>query len=246
MIQENGKVYLLKPGQDWDTVKDNPAMKENAHSYAKESFQRARQDIMTVKNVIGHHKGLENDIHGRRIQATHDLIKANAAEKELAANQIRLLQSAQADARAALRPQPQPNPAMTNMAPTMQLKPTVTPTVTKTSAPSPSPRPAPTIQVFKEHVEKLRRASSITQADLMNLTNEMPGAANQANARQYIESLLASGAKFSSASPQRRAQLLDRMEQLGIQTPFRHQQEVPTQEPRKSPTPFNTTPSPYK
>src|SRR5690606_21870012 len=146
----------------------NPTMKENAHSYAKESFVRAKQDIMTVKHVIGHHKVLENDIHGRRIQATQNLITANQAEKTLAANQIRLVQSAMADARLAFRPQVPLNPSMSNsnQAPTMSPKPSVRPTVTIDSAHIPTPTPpAPSAQDYQEKLKQLRRAPSLTTAE---------------------------------------------------------------------------------
>lgn len=251
VVMEHGKVYLLKPGQDWETVKDNPAMKEKAHTSAKESFARAKQEIMTVKHVIGYHKLAEQDIHSKRVEVTETSLRTNHAEKELVANQIRLVQSTQAEVKAALGVPLNPTSTDNLSTPTPVLRPSARPRVSPTATPTPittkttAPTPKPQAQMhlsFKEELDKLRNSPSLTREELLQLTNRIPGAANQSTARNYIQSLLANGATLSSASPQLRAQILHRMEQLGIHSPFKKQ--ATPEATYTSPSPFNKTPKP--
>lgn len=248
LVQEHGKVYLLTADQDWETVKHNPAMKEQAHHSAQKSYEHSKQELMAVKFVIRLHKTLENEMHAKRIDATRSLIGANRTEQELVANQIRLLQSAQADVKMTLgqiQTESRTSTA-TRATATLSLKPTITPTITTTNVPraKPVPKPAPThkMQLLEKKLDHFINSPTCTPEKLLEMINRFPGAANQAHARQYIQSLLTNSAKFSFASPELRAQLLQRMSQLGVQTPYK--QEKP--EPYKSPTPFNTKPNPYK
>ncbi len=167
----DGKMYLLKAGQDLDTIKQNPQMSKNAQDAAKESFGRVKQEIMTVKHVIGHHKGMEKGANEQLVQKKQDLLSENIAGKELAANQVRLLQAEQADARNALRQIPAPKPSPNQQpglgaAPLVMtpLPPTPRPTVSSHNASSQVPTVRVVMQLFKDLSMEKQRQDSLTQS----------------------------------------------------------------------------------
>lgn len=51
VVREGNKLYLIEAGEDWNTIKDNPGMKEKA----SQNYDRA----MTVKKLVNHNKDIE-------------------------------------------------------------------------------------------------------------------------------------------------------------------------------------------
>lgn len=129
LVKDGDKVYLLKPGQDLKAVKENDELSAEAEKAAEESFDKVKQGILSVKHVIGFHKGLEKEAHNRRVQASTDAIRANNEDKKIVANNVRLLQAGQADARDALRQM------------TLTLKPGLGGQQLQMTAPTPTPKP---------------------------------------------------------------------------------------------------------
>lgn len=89
---KDGKMYLLKAGQDWDSVKDNKeALKE-----ASQNYEHAKQELMTVKKVVQHHKVAEAALNKDQIAQTQDKLVQNTNEQRNLANQLSLVQAARA------------------------------------------------------------------------------------------------------------------------------------------------------
>ncbi|RUR05283.1 hypothetical protein [Legionella sp. km772] len=210
----DGKMYLLRPGQDLETVKQNPQMSENAQQAAKESFERVKQEVMTVKHVIGLHKGMEKGAHDKRVQATEELISANKAEKDLVDNQVRLLQAVQADARNALR-----------QAPTLSPKPGVGSQITMTPPP-PTPRPTVTSSqhsLSSSQVPSVKFTQLLKELQLEGQKNQLSMKyGNNPQSRQLIDKefndRLKNGAR--PLAPNELMQLERRMHAFGKENPI--------------------------
>lgn len=129
LIKDGDKVYLLKPGQDLETVKNNGQLREEAEQAAEESFNSVKYDILSVKHIVCCYKDIEKGAHNKRVQASTDAIRANNEDKKVVANNIRLLQAGQADARDALRQH------------TLSLTPGLGGQQLQMTAPTPTPKP---------------------------------------------------------------------------------------------------------
>jgi hypothetical protein len=203
LIQEHGKVYLLKASDDWNTVKDNPELKAEALKFASESFVRAKQDIMTVKNVIGDHKKFEEHAHMNKFHGLKHSMHENQAEQRLIANQITLLSASRASFQA----------AMQQTTPTNALRPTPTPsapsiTVKPNHHAMPRPRPQST------QVDKEKLLQKQYKRDLLALAGKT---INPAQTQQSLKTLFDNKLKAGLAlTPIEVATLQQRLRQLNI------------------------------
>lgn len=243
LIYENGQYYLLKPTQNWDSVKDNPEERIKAMQQAQENFNLSKSDIMTVKKVINHNRGLEQEAHNNRIEEKRMELGSNSAEQLLLENQIRLFQSIRAEAQKAF--ETLTDALKSSITPTASPKPTPTPINNTSNAPTPRPTPQRVLS-YKQELEKLKQAKELTKTDLLALAAKAPGE-NQASAHLFIQNLFASGGSgLSRMTAPIRDQILNRMAQYGGSTPaIQQQQTTPTY---KSPSPFDISmrPDPYK
>lgn len=137
IIQHDGKYYLLNNNQDWDSVKESP----EALVEAQKHYEQSKQELMTIKKVVLHHKTLETEIHQEQVDATEQLLKHNLEYKAELAHKINTLHTMQINA-------PQTTPNMELHAPSAGI-----------GAPSITPKPSPTPQndlTPDKLIEKLR------------------------------------------------------------------------------------------
>jgi len=177
---EEGKHHLinLAPGQDldqeWNRIKEDPVAKTQTH----QNFENSKQELMSVKKVVHHHKNLETAAHNEQVTDTKTKIKENQAEQVQVENQITLLQSARANAQTQLN---QPNLG--------------------TGAPSPKPMPSSSVsghanvsQVahthrsssFKDEVLHLKGQQTSSQ-DLYNLANNISDPDKREEANTFLK-----------------------------------------------------------
>lgn len=223
-------------------------MSENSQQAAQESFDRVKQEIMTVKHVIGLHKGMEKGAHNKRVEATTDLNTANNEDKALVDNQVRLLQAVQADARNALRqaPTPSPKPGQGGQIPMTPPPPTPRPTVTS-SQHSLSSSQVPTVrftQLLKElqlegqkgQLTKFANTPQARQRLDQEFTQRLKNGAKPLGPYEMIalERVMHGMGKENPVAAQRR-------EQLGQSGPYSPQRQDEPQSSYRSPSPFETS-----
>ena len=251
LVQDaDGKIYLLKPTQSLEEVKKDPRLSENSQRDAKESFSRAKQEIMSVKHVIGHHKGMEKGAHEKHMQTSEDLISVNKADKELVANQIRLLQAVQADARNALRQAPTPTPQAGMGAPQIKMTP-----------PSPMPTVTGGKSLSSSQVPSVKFGQLLKELQLEGQKAQLTRFANTPASRQSLDQefnqRLKNGAKplspYELATLERRLaangkvnplteQFRDKVGATGPNSLLKDDEPSPSRAPRPDPNPFKTTP----
>lgn len=170
IIKDGDEHYLLQPGQTWDLVKDN----KEALKIAKDSFIKAKPELLVVENVAKLNKGLESTFTKEQITDVHTKIDNIVAEQTLIKNQTGLIQAAKASAQNLLD-----NPNLGLTAPT--------PTITQgNSIPVPKPSQASSTLFYKNKLEEFRNSQSVSQKDLMDLVTQAPGINRQA-ATAYLQ-----------------------------------------------------------
>ncbi|BCA95901.1 hypothetical protein TUM19329_22620 [Legionella antarctica] len=170
IIKDGDKHYLLQPGQDWESVKDN----QEALKTAQVGFEQTKHELMVVENLVKLNKGLESTFTKTQILEVHSKIKNIETEETLIKNQTGLIQASRASAQNLLD-----NPNLGLTAPT--------PTITQGSA-KPAPKQtqtSPTL-LYKNKLEEFKNSPSVSQADLMNLVTKAPGVHTQA-ATAYLQ-----------------------------------------------------------
>ncbi|HHT0593848.1 TPA: coiled coil protein [Legionella anisa] len=98
LVKHDGKYYLLNKGEKWDDVKNDPGKLEEAQA----RFEKAKPEIMSVKNVVQHVKKQEVELNTTRKEETHSKIAVNKAEQLMVNNQITSMQAARTNAQLAL------------------------------------------------------------------------------------------------------------------------------------------------
>lgn len=228
LIKHDGKYYLLKPGQDWSTIKDNP---EERH-HAEQHFERSKHELMTVKKAIRSNRGIEETTHQERTQQVEQQLVQNKEEQRLVGNQLIQLNAARAAAEAALQD-------FSTTTPTHTLRPTPSPMSTSSSRHTPSPRPslAAVCQDYKARLDELVKTGKASVKELRALAHQAPE-----GSRQKIEAYLAQELRgvtpLTTLTGQRLKLLLDRM------GTFSGNMLDPANKPAvyQSPTPFSTNP----
>lgn len=223
---EDGEIYLLRPGEDLDTIKQDSEKSKAARQGAKESYERSKQEIMSVRLVIGYHKTLERNAHHADVQTLQGAIASNKAELELIANQIRLLQAVQADVKTELAQfisranQTQISGPAPKLTPPMAPQPRMAPSSsTKKSSKMPTPTPTPSPAVMPE-----QKVGTYQKQALYTLADKMGGP----RAREYLDAVfnlrLRNGAK--PFTPQELITLQRRLEQFGVASPTMQKAET--------------------
>jgi hypothetical protein len=143
LIEENGKVYLLKPDQNWETVKNNPQMKQDANKAIEQYVAESKLEVI---NIISSHKKLESDDQAQKVLATKNQIINNKVEQTFIGNLISVLHASRSNLEAAKR----------RTDPTFKLTPSPTVTGKPNLTPAPAPRPAP--RTTKDYKIELQQA----------------------------------------------------------------------------------------
>ncbi|RUR27980.1 hypothetical protein [Legionella qingyii] len=145
LVKHDGKYFLLDKGENWEDVKNDSSKLENAQA----RFEKAKPEIMSVKNVVQHVKKQEVELNTTRQEETRSKIAVNKAEQLMVANQITLMQSARANAQqAALKAAidvPMQPPGSTITTQKFGLGLTSMPTAAQSPKASPAPTPSPQI-----------------------------------------------------------------------------------------------------
>lgn len=120
IIKKEGKCYLLKAGEDWQSVLQNPQALESA----QKNFEQSKHDLMPVKKAVLHNKGLVAGAYANLVGTVDMNIKEKEADKLLLANQAGIVQANRAvllaDSKKMLNqplsttPTPSPRPTVTS------------------------------------------------------------------------------------------------------------------------------------
>ncbi len=222
LVKADNQLYLLKPGQTWDSVKDNQQAKEEASTH----YEQSKQQFMSVKKVVHHHKNFEQTVQKAQVSETEQRREHCRGERELLKNQMNLVQSARASAEQALK---QPN---------LGQEPS-RPTPTAGHATSPKPSQASATLFYREQIKLLKQSSDITEKALYDLANQAPRVIR----KEATEFLKQEFTKLSQrgAIPQTTMQnLLQRLERFGVSPKLNKSVEEQTYQ---SPSPFSTKPN---
>lgn len=153
---EQGKLYLLKAGQKWDEVKDNPAQKEKAAA----DFRRLEPQIMVVKKLVDRNEIIENHLKSEELEQKSQGLRAVKMQRQDANNSI----SHYKNALQAIRPAtPVAQQRTASIAP---------------SAPTGlgifQPLPSPSTLSFKDRLTQLRNAHQPLTKDMLQALISMP------------------------------------------------------------------------
>lgn len=222
LIKVDNKLYLLKPGQTWDSIKDNPIEKNEARN----NYKLSKQACMSVKKVVQHHKDFEKTVHKAHVSETEKQIDQNKSERLLLKNQVLLVQSARASAEHALQ---QPNLG--------QEPPKPTPTAGSASTPKPNQSAA----YYKQELDRLKHSPHISRKELFDLANQTPGP-NKKHATDFLKQEFTKLPQRGPIPQTTMQTLLQTLERLGAPSAPSKQKKHVEEEPYKSPTPFSTKP----
>ncbi|CEG56457.1 hypothetical protein [Legionella fallonii] len=243
---ENKNYYLLKPGQTWDSIKDNIAEKAEAHK----RFKHREPELMIVKNLVHHNKKLETEVHKEQVEDVQGQIKTNEKEKQLANNQKNIIESSLARDKQMLQQLDSTDANTLNTT-----SPTLTPRPTVTGGPSaPQPSKASAAHVYKEKIDLVKQMSKVTPEQLLNLADQAPGV-QRVPARNFLMSEIERrNLPRTAPIPYQTMQfLLKNLERFGVDatkpsvtniknpTEIRKETEQ-VQEARTAPTPFSIKP----
>lgn len=229
--------YLLKPGQTWDSIKDNTAEKAQAHK----DFNQRKHEFMVVKKVVTLTHGLEATAHKERVEDVKAQIKDNKAEQMLLLNQNTLIQSARASAENI-----QQNPHITTPVPR--------PTITSGAPTMPKPSQSSATKSYRDKIEEVRQLHQVTQQDLLALASQAPGPQKIA-ARNFLQSEFVNLPRNAPIPFTTMQSLLKNLERFGIdatkpgvtnlRSPLELQRDASVApEENKHPSPLSTSPSP--
>ncbi|KTD57921.1 hypothetical protein [Legionella shakespearei] len=191
-----GEIYLLQPNQDWESVKNDSAAKARA----LQDYKDLKPQLMCVKKVVAHNKGLETAMNQDNIAEKDKLIKENRAEGLLIANMISQQQAARSSAQHELN---NPGPARNNVP---------RPTPTAGSAAVPKPSQASATLFYREQIQELKLAQNITYEQLHSLADNLPQGPNQEAAKEYLKQMPRTG----NIPHLQMQSMLQNMERFGI------------------------------
>lgn len=173
---EQGKMHLLQPNQDWDSVKDNP----EAKALARKDYKELKPQVMCVKKVVSRNKGLEATMNQEQIAETDKLIVANRAEGLMIANMIAQQQAAMSSAQNELN----------NSGPARNIP---RPTPTAGGAAVPKPSQASATLFYREQIQELKKAQHVTYQQLHALANNLPSGPDREAAKEYLKQMPRTG-----------------------------------------------------
>ncbi|MGM9451813.1 coiled coil protein [Legionella bozemanae] len=99
LVKHNGEYYLLDKGEKWEDVKNDSSKLAEAQA----RFEKAKPEIMSVKNVVQHVKKQEIEHNTARKDETHAKLAVNKAEQLMVKNQVSSMQAARANAQHAVK-----------------------------------------------------------------------------------------------------------------------------------------------
>jgi effector protein LidA len=222
-----GEIYLLQPNQDWESVKNDSAAKARA----LQDYKDLKPQLMCVKKVVAHNKGLETAMNQDQIAETDQLIKANRAEGLLIANMISQQQAARSSAQYELD---NPGPARNVSRPT--------PTAGNAAVPKPSQASATLF--YREQIQELKLAQNITYEQLHSLADNLPRGPNQEAAKEYLKQMPRTG----NIPHLQMQSMLQNMERFGIDAtkPAVTKIQNPLEKANTAPTPLSMMPDPTR
>jgi hypothetical protein len=169
LVKHEGKYYLLKPGQSWDSVQKDSAAKEQANQY----FEQHKMQYAPAKQVIEHHHGLERAAHQETLAEIQAQLADKRVEKSQKQHQLTLMVAARSSAEVTLN----------QIRAQIKLAPPLPSVSTK-----PSPRPTAAVQedfggdYYLKAMQTLARGNKLTPINIFALTRAAP---ESAAARRY-------------------------------------------------------------
>lgn len=232
IIKDNGQLYLLKPGQDWNTVKENP----EAKAKARQEYKILKQDLMSVKSIVRHHKNYEHRIQNEQISDTKGRLDKAKQESLLLSNQLNLVQAARASSEDAAKQLH------------LSLRPIPSPTPTAGSSHTKKPSQASDTTFYREQIKALRDSHHITRGQLIQLASQAPAGKGKA-AVEYIRKEFESYSRRGPIPQVLMQSYLRNLERFGVDTtkPGVTSIKSPIEEQKDTaPNPFKTKPHPFK
>lgn len=192
---EEGKLHLLQPHQDWESVKNNT----EAKALARKDYKELKPQIMCVKKVVSRNKGLETTMNQEQVAETDKLIKENKAEGLVIVNMNTLQQSARSSVQSELS-QPDLGRVISR------------PTPTSGQATTPRPSQASATLFYREQIQQLKQAQQVNYEQLHGLADNLPPGPNLEAAKNYLKNMPRTG----NIPYQSMQNILRNMERFGI------------------------------
>lgn len=227
LIYDDNTYFLLKSHQDWNEIKHQPEARDQAKAY----FQDNQSALLTLKPMLAYQKKEELSAHQQQSYRNTLALSLIKSEQVLCENEIRRLQSLQAEIQLQLTKE---QPAPKNVA---ALSPKPAPSsVKKTHTGAPS-------VTYKSKLNELKNKPTLTQQDLTSLAELAPGE-NVDKARQLVKTFFA---RSNQLTMQQRIRILAAMERFGsLPEAQKANQPADESQPYNSPTPFSKKPTPYQ
>ena len=234
VVKENDKLYLLKPGQDWNSVKESL---ELMHQAQKE-YEYTKQDLMTVKKIIHYHKDAEHSMHDEKVVTVRTKVANNIEELRSMDNHRIVLESNIATANALLN------------------SPQLSQTITKPASTSISTsnrhtlNQAPVTAYYRTKLNEIKNKTEVFFKDLEPLLNALPQSEEHKSILrniprsgpipfQTMQSILTYMERFGIDATNPAVTRIQNPSELAKQTNQENNREIEL-------TPFNLNPSPYK
>ena len=225
IVEHEGVIYLLKPEQDLNSIKESP----EAQQQAKQHYEQSKHVVMTVMRGFHHQKSIETAENKNQLEIAKTQLTQNQQEHVLMENQRNLLQSARA--------------GVQNLHNSGQEAPRPTPTAGNASLTKPSQASA--TQFYREQIQSIQ-ASERTPECLFNLISKAPG--DRKAASSYLEIALANLPRNKPIPTIIMQSLLKNMERFGVDATKSSVTSIenPLEASHKTPSPLRTIPDPYK
>ncbi|KTD48278.1 hypothetical protein [Legionella quateirensis] len=212
---ENGQLHLIKSTDDWEKIKEDP----EAKAAARKGYEAIKQnpDAMSVKKLIQHNKGLENDFHSQRVQEVVALKQETQAQKTLINNEISQLTAVRGNLLNQANQANQTNQSTVSMG-QLPSSPVPTPVPTPKSGGSvatPKSSQASPIDLYKNRMAELQQAKEISREDLFNLASLAP-ANNKTAANAYLQMMFVNMPRTGNIPFQTMQSMLKNMERFGV------------------------------
>lgn len=222
----DGKFYLLNANQDLKNLNNEDKEKAN------KQFENSKPDLMIVKQVVQHNKGLETNLNQQSIVETTQKQQIKKNDGILLLNQRNLLQSAKASAESMLN-----DPSLSKELPKQ----------TATARPSPTPKSSPELNItnfYKNALADLK--GKVSPNKLFELINKAPG--DRVAASSFLENYIKEN-RLNRTAPIHQTQrdfLLRNLSRYGINTNNPSVTSIEQPATHRSPSPLSTMPNPYK
>lgn len=189
LIRDGDKLYLLQPGQQWDTIKNS----QESKAEARQQFKLNRLELMTAPSLVQRNKDKTISNANRQIEDIQLRLEKNKQLSVEMKHNMTVLKEARQQLNLQMTPKPTPADRL-NVAP--------------------QPTPAAVILSYKQQIQFLRQQTQIMPRDLYTLAAKAPEH-TQPSIGNYLELRLKNKEKHTRLSEKQGAEILQDMQYLG-------------------------------